>query len=338
MLRRCACELGGGMTLQYKGISRYERDHGDWVVVDELIAAIYESALLPERWDRLPELIARRLGAAEGSLFECAGTDLRGNGPFEARRTGRQTHVAIRLSSTCEWELRLDQFPHADQAVEAHGILLQLIPHLARAIAIFRQHLLLQSRQTVAALEQIGAGAAIIDDAGRVLAANFRFAGDIGRACVVGPDSTLRLEARRDDASMRVMLARTMSTGERCAVPIRDDVGHCVAALHLLPLGDDAIRRQALLALVARPGSETLPGPLLLQALFGLTQAEAKLARGIAGGATLGKVAHASGITLETARSHIKRIFSKTCTTRQLELTILIRGFGIANAVGEAAG
>jgi len=57
---------------------------------------------------------------------------------------------------------------------------------------------------------------------------------------------------------------------------------------------------------------------------FGLTPAEAKVARLVANGHGLPHVAHALGITLNTAKTHLKAIYGKTGTDRQARLTRLI--------------
>ena len=63
---------------------------------------------------------------------------------------------------------------------------------------------------------------------------------------------------------------------------------------------------------------------LALQGLFGLTPAEASIAGMLANGKSTNDVAVRQGITLNTARVHVKRILAKTGTSRQAELVALI--------------
>jgi DNA-binding CsgD family transcriptional regulator len=58
--------------------------------------------------------------------------------------------------------------------------------------------------------------------------------------------------------------------------------------------------------------------------LFRLTPAEARLAAGIATGASLNEVADSLGIGRETARTQLRSVFAKTGTTRQAELVRII--------------
>jgi len=62
----------------------------------------------------------------------------------------------------------------------------------------------------------------------------------------------------------------------------------------------------------------------ILEDLYSLTHSEAEIVRLMSAGQSLEDVARARGITMHTARSHLKRAFSKTGTSRQGELVRLI--------------
>ena len=62
----------------------------------------------------------------------------------------------------------------------------------------------------------------------------------------------------------------------------------------------------------------------LLRSHFGLTPAEATLALHLVAGETLRSAETKLSITYETARTHLKNIFSKTGTSRQAELVVTI--------------
>jgi DNA-binding CsgD family transcriptional regulator len=61
-----------------------------------------------------------------------------------------------------------------------------------------------------------------------------------------------------------------------------------------------------------------------LRNLYALTPAEARLAAILTEGVSLRTSAERLGITFQTARDHLKRILSKTQTSRQSELMRLI--------------
>ena len=68
------------------------------------------------------------------------------------------------------------------------------------------------------------------------------------------------------------------------------------------------------------------PSQQLLEGLFDLTPAEARVARAIADGDNIEKIAQGSGIARETVRAQLKNIFAKAGTHRQAELVRLFSG------------
>jgi len=64
----------------------------------------------------------------------------------------------------------------------------------------------------------------------------------------------------------------------------------------------------------------------LLSKVFGLTKAEARLAQALVCGASLPDAAKNLGVTHNTVRTHMKRIFEKTGLNRQAELVRLLSG------------
>lgn len=94
-------------------------------------------------------------------------------------------------------------------------------------------------------------------------------------------------------------------------------------------LARDIFAGGALLMVMMPVVPTRVPGPELLEGLFDLTAAEARIARGIAGGTTLSAMALAQGVSVETIRSHVKATFAKTGVTRQVDLARLISGFSL---------
>jgi len=62
----------------------------------------------------------------------------------------------------------------------------------------------------------------------------------------------------------------------------------------------------------------------LLRSHFGLTPAETRLALHLVAGETLRSAEVKLSISYETARTHLKNIFSKTGTCRQAELVVVL--------------
>ena len=72
------------------------------------------------------------------------------------------------------------------------------------------------------------------------------------------------------------------------------------------------------------PDREVVPPTESLQTLHGPTRAEAELVAGLLRGERLEDYAERAGITLNTARTHLKSVFGKTDTHRQAELIRLL--------------
>ena len=67
-----------------------------------------------------------------------------------------------------------------------------------------------------------------------------------------------------------------------------------------------------------------VPSEAVLQRLFGLTAAEARLACSISRGETLGEAAGVLGIKISTARCQLAKLMAKTETRRQAQLVALL--------------
>ena len=120
-----------------------------------------------------------------------------------------------------------------------------------------------------------------------------------------------------------------------CAEPGSEAVGKLSLAgppqqrpLHLAVVGLDGCepRAHGALALVLLTYLERPIPPLneVLQQIYGLTPAEARLASALAGGHALDDTAHRLGISRHTARSQLKQVFAKTGVRRQSELVFLL--------------
>ena len=70
--------------------------------------------------------------------------------------------------------------------------------------------------------------------------------------------------------------------------------------------------------------SERVEADADLRRHYGLTPAEARVASGLAAGATLKEIAGLQEMSYETVRLHLKRVFVKTGTNRQADLVQLL--------------
>ena len=86
----------------------------------------------------------------------------------------------------------------------------------------------------------------------------------------------------------------------------------------------EAISNDHVALFLADPGRVAVPPLEALQALFGLTKAEATVAHALAAGGSLEHACVAGSITMSSARTYLKRVFSKTGVSKQAELVQLL--------------
>jgi DNA-binding CsgD family transcriptional regulator len=98
----------------------------------------------------------------------------------------------------------------------------------------------------------------------------------------------------------------------------------CLAVVAARGPGGSQPDKPFLIVFATRPCDASLPVIRQLRSLFGLTDAQAKLAIEIAKGEGLRVCTRRLGIAMSTGRSHLKQIFEKTETRRQAELVRVI--------------
>lgn len=221
---------------------------------------------------------------------------------------------------------------------EQFQLLRLLTPHLAQSIQIQRMLGAAATRANLAcaSLEQLRAGVAIVDMAGVVLylnrAAEKMAAShwiDFGAAGpkLANPADTLRLRGMIASA-MQPMLEKSLQVGGEMRHAM---VNGAMLEIRVIPLPKNAATllpgaTQGAVLFISHPGALRLPWQKVA-AHYGLNRSEAKLAALLADGINLESAADQLAITLHTARSQLKSVFSKTGVCRQSELVaMLLRG------------
>ena len=72
----------------------------------------------------------------------------------------------------------------------------------------------------------------------------------------------------------------------------------------------------------------------LVQSLFDLTPAEARVARSLASGKTVEAIATEGGVSLNTVRTHVRHVLAKTGCERQAEVVALLTGIAQPRIAG----
>ena len=211
-------------------------------------------------------------------------------------------------------------------------LLNRLLPHLRRALQLHRRldGLGRERRLALDAIEALAVGLLVVDADRRLLFANAKAERVLrdGTALIAkqgflrarNPIKDGRIGSLIREAAQAAEGALTGSGGVT-AVP-REDGSRL--SLLVAPLRPDAMpfgpaRAMALIFVGdSRERASTPPG--ILVELYGLTPAEARLTAALLVGEQLDTYAEKAGITRETARSLLKRIFGKTGCSRQADL------------------
>jgi DNA-binding CsgD family transcriptional regulator len=144
--------------------------------------------------------------------------------------------------------------------------------------------------------------------------------------------SRLRLTDASADGLLAVALTQMVlrrATAPVCSIPVAATEDRPPLILHLLPIrgaANDVFSQASSLLIVTPVDRALVPTAQVLQGLFDLTPAEAKVARGIGEAKSVNALAMALGIARETVRSQLKAVLSKTGLSRQQELIGLLAG------------
>lgn len=216
-------------------------------------------------------------------------------------------------------------------------ILQRLVPHAANALRVNR-HLSfsqIHQRQAEEALNQLNLGVLLLTHEGQIVLANRAAEHLLQRGDgIASRDGKLATSRHLDAERLACVIARAAG---RAALPpmveaLRIDRGDDHRPLHLwatpLPCDPSSSLARAwqadIMLIVIDPELGAAPPIEALRALYGLTEAEARLTSGLLHGERLEDYAARAGISVNTARTHLKSVFAKTDTDRQAELMLLL--------------
>jgi DNA-binding CsgD family transcriptional regulator len=206
----------------------------------------------------------------------------------------------------------------------------RLEPHIARASLLAIRLGLERARAMTAIMQKLGLPTAVLRGRGKLVAANELFDQLIPSVVQDRRDRLHICEESADalfvDALENLALARQTAVSS-IPVPMRED--RHPAILHLLPVcgaANDIFSQASSLLVVTPVDRGAVPDADLLQGLFDLTPAEARVARGIGAAQSIEALAEALGVNRETVRTQLKAVLSKTGLSRQQELVSLLAG------------
>lgn len=213
-----------------------------------------------------------------------------------------------------------------------------LLPHFKRAVTLHDKLDLVESERKLysGAMDRLMVGTIILDKNGRVLKTNGQAdailqAGDGMRLVSNMPHATHAADNRELQRLIKVALARhgnhrTPAVVDAISVVRNSGKRNLGVVVHSVPPGEwsDGTSSPAAIIYIRDPEHKAQAPHEIVRQLFKFTPAETSLAMQLANGLSLEDAAIELGIRRNTARAHLRAIFSKTDVTRQTELVRLL--------------
>ncbi|MBD9373906.1 hypothetical protein IB238_14860 [Rhizobium sp. ARZ01] len=197
-----------------------------------------------------------------------------------------------------------------------------LRPHIARASALATRVRQEQESNTLSHLEALGIPALLVSYDGRVQRINSLFEA-ISHEILIGAQDRLALRDARAHGLLKEALRRSNRDMVVQSVPVLARDGTVPVVLHVVPLrrqARDLFARTEFIVTVA--SLSTAKGDLseLLSTLYDLTASETRVAKNLCLGESIRSISERYDVSVETVRTQVKRVLSKTGMSRQSEL------------------
>ncbi len=213
----------------------------------------------------------------------------------------------------------------------------RLVPHLQRALQIHGRLRSVESERNLYAetVDHFSVGTILLDESGQVQRMNH-----VAERVVRQRDG-LRLREgrlttgdRESSHELEQLIHRAIdaqNTGhpsmvEALRIERPSGSGHMGLLIRPVPAPQwsDGKTGPAAAVFIRQPDDAPVVSPEILQELFAFTRAEASLASLLAEGLSVEDTARTLGISIHTARAHLRSLFSKTGVSRQTELVLLV--------------
>ncbi|EKT4466707.1 helix-turn-helix transcriptional regulator [Pseudomonas putida] len=220
---------------------------------------------------------------------------------------------------------------------EEKALLAQFIPHLERSVEIHTQlnRIVTERNLYAEAVDQLEVGTILLDEAGRVLQTN-----EVANGLIQAKDGirlvqdSLVVGSSRETQEFRRLVKRSLLSHKSNTPSVvealrvkrtsgRADLGIIVRSVPPLEWSEGK-QCPAVVIFISDPERHSSAPKEIVSALFSLTPAETSLAMLLANGLTKDEASKELGISTNTARAHLRSIFSKTGVTRQTMLVRLI--------------
>ena len=209
-----------------------------------------------------------------------------------------------------------------------------LRPHLARSALLSARLQMERARATSETLASLGIPGLVFDLDGRVLAANGLIEALNGPVQWRVRDRVSLSDASADalfqQAVANIALATGDEPGQVRSFAVRMGGNQAALVAHVAPirgLARDLFVRCAGVLILTPVSLPQAPPVELVQSLFDLTPAEARVARRLIAGDTVDEIALAGGVSPTTVRNQVRGVLEKTGCHRQAEVVALLGGF-----------
>lgn len=185
------------------------------------------------------------------------------------------------------------------------------------------------ARVAVGVLELVGLAAAAIGPTGRLIATNpcfERLMPNAASKC----QRHLRLVCGTADVSLckaLAQLAREQDWEAVRAIPVPAADARPPIILHVIPVrgpASDLLPGVLAIVIAAPVAFCDIPSVAVLQGLFNMTPAEARVTRAVAQRCTIAETARRLELSQETVRSQLKAALAKTGLSRKLDLAVML--------------
>ena len=206
----------------------------------------------------------------------------------------------------------------------------ELRPHLARSVLISARLQLERARVASEALAAMRIPALVLSKTGKVLSVNSLIEAMSGYVDWRAFDRVSLKDPSGDRLLHDAIAAIGSESGSGvCSFPVRDTRANAMMVAHVIPIRlsarDIFLRCAAILTLT--PVAPPLAPPVeLIQCLFDLTPAEARVARNLASGKTVEDIASERRVSVNTVRTHVRGVLEKTGCNRQAEIIAILTG------------
>lgn len=290
----------------------------------------------PERTDRLPRLLATRHAGFLGDLDVYTREEMDREPVFtefhRPRGLGWGIATAIPVPSgdmlIVDIERRFETGPAERETIAKLDV---LRPHLARSVLLSARLAFERAKAATLALDAIGLPGAVLSHDLRILTANSRMDALIPKVVQDRRQRIALVDSNADGLLARslelIAKAGIFHPGLVGSIPIAAKDGEPPYIVHVVPLrraAHDVFSNASVMLVVTPVVPAEVPNAEVLQGLFDLTPAEARVARAIGEGKTVELIASGLGLSRETIRSQLKAVLAKTGMTRQVELAALL--------------